>query len=76
MRNFGIGVLKQFCTTSFKNHSTVETMRVGSELTLLTNRFQDSQATVVGELTAIHENIILMQVSTLLPPKWLARGGH
>ena len=38
-------------------------MRVGSELTLLTNRFPDLHATVVGGLTAIHENIILMQVS-------------
>ena len=34
-------------------------MRVGSELTLLTNCFPDLHATVVGGLTAIHENIIL-----------------
>ena len=45
--------------------TNVETMRLGSELTLLTNLFPDLHATVVGGLTAIHENIILMQVSTV-----------
>ena len=45
--------------------TNVETMRLGSELTLLTNLFPDLHATVVGGLTAIHENIILMQVSTI-----------
>ena len=48
----------------FSGVTNVETVRVGSELTLLTNRFPDLHVTVVGGFTAIHENINLMQVST------------
>ena len=44
--------------------TNVEIVRVGSELTLITNRFPDLHVTEVGGFTAIHKNIKLMQVST------------
>ena len=43
---------------------------------LLTKCFPDLHATVLADLPLYTRILYWMQVSTLLPPKWLARGNH